>query len=149
MLVMSTNMSTNQTNHNAKVLNPKVDRTELNLDQAWAETGDRYMLKLFRDYIFHQVTIQCNFWNFLIIYFLVTVGNFPKHTLCCARWWRMEDPFWTWPMSLLAWTGWTPVFPTRWVVIHKNFVIFIFWGEKATKGTQQSWSRSVWCRGMN
>jgi len=32
-----------------------VDRTELNLDQAWAETGDRYMLKLFRDYIFHQV----------------------------------------------------------------------------------------------
>ena len=33
----------------------KVDRTELNMDQAWAETGDRYMLKLFRDYIFHQV----------------------------------------------------------------------------------------------
>merc|ERR1719189_155173 len=32
-----------------------VDRTELNMDQAWAETGDRYMLKLFRDYIFHQV----------------------------------------------------------------------------------------------
>ena len=32
-----------------------MDRTELNLDQAWAETGDRYMLKLFRDYIFHQV----------------------------------------------------------------------------------------------
>ena len=32
-----------------------VDRTELNLDTAWAETGDRYMLKLFRDYVFHQV----------------------------------------------------------------------------------------------
>ena len=50
-----------------------VDRTELNLDTAWAETGDRYgfqptlrnykfifvnfryMLKLFRDYMFHQV----------------------------------------------------------------------------------------------
>jgi PAB-dependent poly(A)-specific ribonuclease subunit 3 len=28
----------------------------LNLDGAWAETGDRYMLKLFRDYVFHQVT---------------------------------------------------------------------------------------------
>ena len=53
------------TNHNANVLNPKVDRTELNLDQAWAETGDRYMLKLFRDYIFHQVTYTCNFCNFL------------------------------------------------------------------------------------
>lgn len=32
-----------------------VDRTELNMDTAWAETGDRYMLKLFRDYMFHQV----------------------------------------------------------------------------------------------
>ena len=28
----------------------------LNLDGAWAETGDRYMLKLFRDYVFHAVT---------------------------------------------------------------------------------------------
>lgn len=26
------------------------------MDGAWAETGDRYMLKLFRDYVFHQVT---------------------------------------------------------------------------------------------
>ena len=26
------------------------------LDPAWAETGDRYLLKLFRDYLFHQVT---------------------------------------------------------------------------------------------
>ena len=25
-------------------------------DLQWNETGDRYMLKLFRDYIFHQVT---------------------------------------------------------------------------------------------
>jgi len=32
-----------------------VDRTELNMDTSWAETGDRYMLKLFRDYVFHQV----------------------------------------------------------------------------------------------
>lgn len=28
----------------------------LNLDAAWSETGDRYMLKLFRDYLFHAVT---------------------------------------------------------------------------------------------
>jgi len=33
-----------------------VDRAEFNMDTAWAETGDRYMLKLFRDYLFHQVT---------------------------------------------------------------------------------------------
>ncbi|XP_075230352.1 poly(A) specific ribonuclease subunit PAN3 isoform X2 [Lycorma delicatula] len=32
------------------------ERPELNLDPSWAETGDRYMLKLFRDYLFHQVT---------------------------------------------------------------------------------------------
>ena len=24
-------------------------------EPSWAETGDRYMLKLFRDYLFHQV----------------------------------------------------------------------------------------------
>ena len=65
-------MSFNQTNHNANVLNPKVDRTELNLDQAWAETGDRYMLKLFRDYIFHQVTYTFN--TMYIIY--ATFANF-------------------------------------------------------------------------
>ena len=27
-----------------------------NQDPNWAETGDRYLLKLFRDYLFHQVT---------------------------------------------------------------------------------------------
>ncbi|XP_037070704.1 PAN2-PAN3 deadenylation complex subunit pan3-like [Pollicipes pollicipes] len=32
------------------------ERPELNLEVAWAETGDRYMLKLFRDYVFHAVT---------------------------------------------------------------------------------------------
>lgn len=31
------------------------ERYELNGDQAWSETGDRYILKLFRDYVFHQV----------------------------------------------------------------------------------------------
>ena len=40
-----------------------VDRAELNGDFGWAEYGDRYMLKLFRDYIFHQVCslIRLNF----------------------------------------------------------------------------------------
>jgi len=25
------------------------------MDASWSETGDRYMLKLFRDFLFHQV----------------------------------------------------------------------------------------------
>ncbi|UYV83720.1 PAN3 [Cordylochernes scorpioides] len=31
------------------------ERQEFNMDPAWSETGDRYPLKLFRDYLFHQV----------------------------------------------------------------------------------------------
>ncbi|XP_055321590.1 PAN2-PAN3 deadenylation complex subunit PAN3 isoform X4 [Sitodiplosis mosellana] len=31
------------------------ERPELNMDVTWSETGDRYMLKLFRDYLFHSV----------------------------------------------------------------------------------------------
>ncbi|XP_074649984.1 PAN2-PAN3 deadenylation complex subunit pan3-like [Tubulanus polymorphus] len=31
------------------------ERQEFNMDPSWSETGDRYMLKLFRDYVFHQV----------------------------------------------------------------------------------------------
>lgn len=32
------------------------ERPEFHLDPSWSETGDRYLLKLFRDYLFHQVT---------------------------------------------------------------------------------------------
>ena len=28
------------------------------MDRRWSETGDRYLLKLFRDYVFHQVDEQ-------------------------------------------------------------------------------------------
>lgn len=38
------------------------ERPELNMDLTWAETGDRYMLKLFRDYVFHQVTADDRPW---------------------------------------------------------------------------------------
>ncbi|XP_066590957.1 PAN2-PAN3 deadenylation complex subunit pan3 [Prorops nasuta] len=38
------------------------ERPELNLEPTWAETGDRYMLKLFRDYVFHQVTADGRPW---------------------------------------------------------------------------------------
>ncbi|CAB3992243.1 PAB-dependent poly(A)-specific ribonuclease subunit PAN3-like [Paramuricea clavata] len=32
------------------------ERPEYNMDPSWSETGDRYLIKLFRDYLFHQVT---------------------------------------------------------------------------------------------
>ena len=28
------------------------------MNQAWSETGDRYILKLFRDYVFHAVGFE-------------------------------------------------------------------------------------------
>ncbi|TIA94308.1 hypothetical protein E3P81_00253 [Wallemia ichthyophaga] len=31
------------------------ERAEFDLDSRWSETGDRYIIKLFRDYVFHQV----------------------------------------------------------------------------------------------
>ncbi|PRP78845.1 hypothetical protein PROFUN_01018 [Planoprotostelium fungivorum] len=31
------------------------ERPEHDMDPTWSETGDRYLLKLFRDYVFHQV----------------------------------------------------------------------------------------------
>ncbi|ORX99458.1 hypothetical protein K493DRAFT_110095 [Basidiobolus meristosporus CBS 931.73] len=31
------------------------ERPEFDLDPSWSETGDRYLIKLFRDYVFHQV----------------------------------------------------------------------------------------------
>ncbi|KAJ8667987.1 hypothetical protein QAD02_009650 [Eretmocerus hayati] len=38
------------------------ERPELSLDTQWSETGDRYMLKLFRDYVFHQNTTEGRPW---------------------------------------------------------------------------------------
>ena len=31
------------------------ERPEFARDARWSETGDRYIIKLFRDYVFHQV----------------------------------------------------------------------------------------------
>lgn len=31
------------------------ERPEFDMEPGWAETGDRYLIKLFRDYVFHQV----------------------------------------------------------------------------------------------
>ncbi|XP_075163489.1 poly(A) specific ribonuclease subunit PAN3 isoform X5 [Haematobia irritans] len=38
------------------------ERPEFNLDCTWSEIGDRYMLKLFRDYLFHSVTEEGRPW---------------------------------------------------------------------------------------
>jgi PAB-dependent poly(A)-specific ribonuclease subunit 3 len=34
------------------------ERPEYEGDRNWSENGERYMLKLFRDYVFHQVDAQ-------------------------------------------------------------------------------------------
>lgn len=36
------------------------ERQEFDGDRAWSENGERYMLKLFRDYVFHQVDANGN-----------------------------------------------------------------------------------------
>ncbi|KAI8870223.1 hypothetical protein GQ42DRAFT_162870 [Ramicandelaber brevisporus] len=36
-------------------INHIVERPEFEHDPEWSETGDRYIIKLFRDYVFHQV----------------------------------------------------------------------------------------------
>ncbi|XP_076056563.1 poly(A) specific ribonuclease subunit PAN3 [Oratosquilla oratoria] len=54
-------------------LNTIVDRPELNMDTAWSETGDRYMLKLFKDYVFHQMTEDGRPW--LDLGHVITVIN--------------------------------------------------------------------------
>ncbi|KFD51512.1 hypothetical protein M513_07562 [Trichuris suis] len=38
------------------------ERPRLGMDMKWAETGDRYLLKLFRDYVFHQENENCKPW---------------------------------------------------------------------------------------
>jgi len=37
-----------------KSRHPRVILYHLNQDSQWSETGDRYLLKLFRDFVFHQ-----------------------------------------------------------------------------------------------
>jgi PAB-dependent poly(A)-specific ribonuclease subunit 3 len=36
------------------------ERQDFEGDRNWSENGDRYMLKLFRDYVFHQVDANGN-----------------------------------------------------------------------------------------
>jgi len=39
-------------------LNTLLERPEHSMNQAWSETGDRYILKLFRDFIFHSIGFE-------------------------------------------------------------------------------------------
>ncbi|RVX72570.1 hypothetical protein B0A52_03966 [Exophiala mesophila] len=39
-------------------INFVTERTEYEHDRAWSENGERYFIKLFRDYVFHQVDAQ-------------------------------------------------------------------------------------------
>lgn len=49
------------------------ERPDLNMEPTWAETGDRYMLKLFRDYVFHQVAADGRPWLDM------------AHVVCCLN----------------------------------------------------------------
>lgn len=42
-------------------------------DPSWSDTGDRYLLKLFRDHLFHQVTEAATPWIDL------------SHIVCCLN----------------------------------------------------------------
>uniref|UniRef100_A0A8R1ISM0 Pan3_PK domain-containing protein n=1 Tax=Caenorhabditis japonica TaxID=281687 RepID=A0A8R1ISM0_CAEJA len=43
-------------------MNTVLERVEHASDENWSETGDRFMLKLFRDYVFHQNTEHGKAW---------------------------------------------------------------------------------------
>ena len=51
------------------------DRSHLGKDTTWSETGDRYQLKLFRDFLFHQViNLFCQmFISLLTIYIFLFI----------------------------------------------------------------------------
>ena len=52
-------------------------------DPNWSETGDRYLLKLFRDYLFHQVTPEGEPWVDLA--HVVQSLNKVRTCLACGR----------------------------------------------------------------
>ena len=61
------------------------ERPEFAQDPSWSETGDRYLLKLLRDYIFHQVKIlRIVFLSFFFFFFFFFF--FEKMSGCC--WWN-------------------------------------------------------------
>jgi len=63
-----------------------------NLDTSWSETGDRYLLKLFRDYVFHQVNADGSAWLDMahVVHCLnkVTATHTPAHLVTQSGWRR-------------------------------------------------------------
>ena len=55
-------------------------------DPSWSETGDRYLLKLFRDHLFHQVTEAGTPWIDLshIVSCLNKVGSLSGSLCLCV-----------------------------------------------------------------
>ncbi len=40
------------------LINAKIHFFRHSMNQAWSETGDRYILKLFRDFVFHSIGFE-------------------------------------------------------------------------------------------
>lgn len=52
-------------------INTIVERPEHNMDPSWSETGDRFLIKLFRDYVFHQ-KVESLGWIWRTLYSVLT-----------------------------------------------------------------------------
>ena len=50
-------------------------------EPRWSETGDRYIIKLFRDYVFHQVDEHNN--PVINLSHVLTCLNKVSHKFCC------------------------------------------------------------------
>lgn len=48
------------------------ERPENDMDPGWSETGDRYLLKLFRDFVFHQVWSSPSP-NSILLFYLIQI----------------------------------------------------------------------------
>mmetsp|Transcript_10179 Transcript_10179/g.25523 ORF Transcript_10179/g.25523 Transcript_10179/m.25523 type:complete len:896 (-) Transcript_10179:15-2702(-) len=64
------------------------ERPEFEMDPSWSETGDRYLLKLFRDYVFHQVFEDgkpvINFAHVVSCLNKLDIGS-PEKIMLCSR----------------------------------------------------------------
>lgn len=68
-----------------------------NMDAQWSETGDRYLLKLFRDYLFHQVDEDGSPWfNLAHIAHCLNQVKFWEFVLLCVT--LFICPFIEWPV---------------------------------------------------
>ena len=64
------------------------ERPEFGVGAGWSETGDRYLLKLFRDHLFHQVTDTGSPWIDMshIVQSLNKVNDFLRSVFFIQSW---------------------------------------------------------------